>query len=261
VLTQLIKNLWLYRELLAQLVGREIKARYKQSILGYFWVILNPFFQLLVMSFVFAIILRVNVPGVSYVLFLYTGLLPWTFFANSLTAATQSLVTSRNLLKKVKFPREILPLSSVIAKIVDLGMAGLTLIPFFIYYRRPINICVLWFVPILATQIIFTAGLALLLAALNLFYRDIKHLFSLILRLWMYLTPIFYPIDIVPDRFRWVYKLNPMSVLINAYRQGILAGKSPIISHLFLALVVSLVVLSTGYFIFKRLEKSFADIV
>lgn len=257
----LVTDLWRYRELLGQLVGREIKARYKQSILGYFWVILNPFFQLMVMTFVFSTVMRISIPGVPYLLFLYVGLLPWTFFTNSLSSATNSLVDSRSLITKIKFPREILPLASILAKIVDLGMASLVLLPFFVFYHRPVSLYALWFIPILIIQLILTAGLGLILSALNLFYRDIQYLISLVLMLWMYLTPIIYPVEFVPDRFRFIFKVNPMSVLVNAYRQAILAGSSPRVENLLIALIVSLITFGVGLIVFKRLERSFADIV
>lgn len=261
MLTQLTKNLWQNRELLSQLVSREIKARYKQSVIGYFWVILNPFFQILVMTFVFSTVMKISVPGVPYLLFLYVGLLPWTFFSNGIASATNSLVDSRSLLTKVKFAREVLPIASVTAKIVDLAMASLVLIPFFIFYQRPINIHLLWFIPIFFIQYILTIGIGLMLSAFNLFYRDIQYLINLVLMLWMYLSPVIYPVEFVPEKFRLIFKINPMSVLINAYRQGILARKPPLASHLLLALAVSLIVLSGGYLIFKKLEKGFADVV
>lgn len=256
-----LTKLFEHRELLWNLTSREIKARYKQSFLGYFWVILNPFFQMLVMSFVFAFILRVSPPGIPYPIFLYVGLLPWLFFQNSLSSAVNSLVGNASLIRQIDLPREVFPLSTILAKIVDFFLASLILIGFFVYYRLPININALWFIPIFLIQIVLTTGLGFFISALNLFYRDIQYLLGLILTLWMYLTPIIYSVDIVPEKYRWIFKLNPMSVLINAYRQTIIGGGLPNFTSLSIGLAVSLLILFIGYKTFKRLEGLFADIV
>lgn len=243
------------------MIDREIKARYKQSILGYFWVILNPFFQMLVMTFVFGIIFKIKTWDLPYPLFLYAGLLPWNFFAVSLSAATNSLVDYGSLIKKIYFPRELLPSASVFAKIIDLVLASTIFVLFLIIYHQSLTINIFWVLPIFLIQVIFTLGIGFILSALNLFYRDVQYLFNLILMIWMYLTPVFYPVDIVPARLRFVYSINPMSVLINAYRQAIFTKGIPNLAHLGIALVASLVTFLTGLKIFKKLEGRFADVV
>lgn len=250
-----------YRELLGELTLREIKQRYKQSVLGYAWVILNPFFQMLVMAFVFSIIMRIPDLGVPYPIFLYAGLLPWTLFANSLTSASNSLVANAGLLTKIYFPREIFVLSTILAKIVDFLLASTVFVIFMIYFRIPISWQILWILPIFAIQQVFTYALALFLAAANLFYRDIQYLLGLIMMIWMYLTPVIYSTEIFPDRYRWLFKLNPMAVIINAYRESILAGGMPNLRSLAIASVVALVSLAVGYTFFKKLEGVFADVV
>lgn len=249
-------------ELLWQITGREIKSRYKQSVLGYFWVILNPLFQMLVMSFAFSIILKVPTyanSAIPYSVFLYVALLPWNLLANSLSSASGVLVSNSSLITKVYFPRTILIISTVTAKIVDFLFALSILIVYLVIYQIPISFHILWVIPIFFIQQIFTLGLSLFLAASNLLYRDIQYLLGLVLTLWMYLTPVIYPVDIVPLRLRFIYQLNPMSVIINAYRQTVLANAAPNLTSLTIALVLSLIVLILGLHYFKIKEKIFAD--
>lgn len=250
-----------YNELLSELTKREIKARYKQSVLGYAWVILNPFFQMLVMAFVFSKILRITDLGVPYALFLYVGLLPWNLFAASLTSSMNSLVGNASLLTKIYFPREVFVLSTIAAKVIDFLLALIVLVLFFIFWKQGVTMNALWVIPIFAIQQIFTYGLSLLLAAFNLFYRDIQYLFGLVILIWMYLTPVIYPTEMFPVGLRWIFKLNPMAVIINAYRQVLLGGGMPNLTSLGLALVLSLVMVGVGYKVFKSLEGMFADVV
>jgi len=251
-----------WHELLWQMVGREVKTRYKQSILGYFWVILNPLAQMLVMSFAFSIILRVptnSSSNIPYSIFLFVALLPWNLFANSLSSASGSLVGSASLITKVYFPRTILVLSTILAKIVDFLFALTVLIIYMIVYQIPVNLNLLWVIPIFFIQQIFTLGLSLFFAASNLLYRDIQYLLSLLLTLWLYLTPVIYPADIVPAKFKIFFQLNPMAVIINAYRQTVLGGGPPNYTSLLIALLLSTLVLFLGLSYFKSREKIFAD--
>jgi len=252
-----------YKDLLINLIKREIAGRYKQSILGYFWVVLNPFFQMAVMTVVFSKIMRVSIPGVPYFLFLYIGLLPWTFFTNALSSAMGELVGMGSLIKKIYFPRELIILATMLAKIVDLFLASLIFVLFMIIFRQPTKIWLdLLVIPfIFSIQFIFALGIGLFVSALNLFYRDVQYLMNLILMLWFYLTPVIYPVEMVPDKLKIIFSLNPMSVLINAYRQTILGGTLPNLPHLAVAAIVSLMALIIGWGIFKKLEGRFADVV
>lgn len=257
-----IKDVIKWRELLWQMVSREVKARYKQSILGYFWVILNPLAQMLVMSFAFSIILRIptNAAGnIPYSIFLFVALLPWNLFATSLSSATSSLVNSSSLITKVYFPRTILVLSTIFAKIIDFLFASTILIVYMFAYHIPITFNILWIFPIFFIQQIFTLGLSLFFAAANLIYRDIQYLLNMIILLWMYASPVFYPVDLVPEKYRIIYQLNPMAVIINAYRQTILGGGEPSYTSLSIAFVLALIVLLLGLAYFKSREKIFAD--
>lgn len=256
------KNVVRWRELLIQMVSREVKARYKQSILGYFWVILNPLAQMLVMSFAFSLILRIPTnatANIPYSIFLFVALLPWNLFSQSLLSSANSLVSSASLISKVYFPRTVLVIATIIAKIVDFLFALIILIGYMIVHQIPINLNILWIFPIFFIQQIFTLGLSLFFAAANLIYRDIQYLLGLVLTLWMYLTPVIYPTDIVPPQYKIIFQLNPMSVIINAYRQVVLGGGEPNYTSLFIALALSLLVFLLGHLYFKSRERIFAD--
>ena len=257
----MFKSLFGYHELLRELTMREIRQRYKQSVLGYAWVILNPFFQMIVMAFVFSILLRAQDLGVPYPIFLYAGFLPWTLFTNSIGSSVNALVGNAGLLTKIYFPREVFVLSTIIAKVVDFLLASSIFVLMMIWFRIPITWHVLWVLPIFGIQLLFTYGFSLFVSALNLFYRDVQYIVTLLLLVWMYLTPVIYPTEMFPEKYRFIFQLNPMAVLVNAYRQVILAGDMPNILSLSVALIVSVVLTWLGYRFFKRVEGQFADVV
>ncbi len=250
-----------YWPLLKKLTSREIKARYKQSFLGFFWIILNPLFQMIIMSFVFSKIMKMTGIGVPYPIYLYAGLLPWLFFANSIAAAMGALASNSSLIKKIYFPREILILSTLLAKVFDFSLAIIIFIILMIFFKVPFTFYMLLFFPIFLLQFIFTYSLSLLLAALNLFYRDIQYLFDLIMTLWFYLTPVIYATEFFPAQYRYIFKINPMSVFINAYRQVLFNGTYPNWDSLVIGLIVSVVLYLIAHRIFKKLEGMFADVV
>lgn len=248
-------------ELIKHLTMREIKARYKQSFLGYFWVLLNPLFQILIMSFVFGFILKQNASGVPYPLFIYAAFLPWTFFSSATTGSMSALVEGGSLIKKIYFPREILILANILAKMIDMFLAFSLFIIMMIWYGIPFTFHILWFIPIFAIQFLFTFGISLILSVLNLFYRDIQYMYSLALQLLFYLTPIAYATEFFPDKYRWVFQINPLSVFINAYRQVLLGRAEPNWSSMAVGVVVAIVIFSLGYTFFKRMEGKFADVL
>jgi ABC-type polysaccharide/polyol phosphate export permease len=250
-----------YRQLLIELTRREIVQRYKQSILGYFWVILNPLAQMLVMSFVFSQLFNVSNLGVPYSIYLFAGLLPWTLFANSLIGSTSSLVSNAGLLAKIYFPREVLVASIILSKIVDFFLASSIFILLMFFFHIQISWQILWLIPIFLIQNLFTYALGLLFAAFNLFYRDVQYLLSLILMIWMYLTPIVYAPEAFPAHYRWIFQLNPMAVLVNAYRQVVLVGSAPNFSSLALAALLASLLALAAFRLFKKLEGQFADAV
>lgn len=249
-----------YKYLLYQLTLREIKARYKQSFVGYAWVLFNPLAQLLVYSFVFSIVFRFPTNNVPYIVFLYAGLLPWTLFQSSIASATQSLVDNSSLLKKVAFPREIIPYSTIISKVVDFLFSSALFFAMILIFRVPITASILLFIPLFIMQMLLTTGIGLLMSAFNLFYRDIQYLTNLMMMLWMYITPVVYPLSLVPSKYLWLYKLNPMVGIMEGYRSAIFgyAFEWTIIGW---AAGFSLTTFIVGYWIFKRSEKYFADAV
>jgi len=248
-------------ELLKYLTEREIKARYKQSFLGFFWVVLNPFFQMLIMSFIFSKVMKVSNLGVPYPVYLYAGLLPWLFFANSLSNAAEELVENASLIKKIYFPREILILAALLAKVFDFSLSALIFVLLLIWFKIPFTFYMLLFFPLFALQFLFTYGVSLFLSATNLFYRDVRYLLSLIITLWFYLTPVIYATELFPEQYRWVFRINPMSVFINAYRQVILAHNWPNFQSLGLGALLSVIIFFISLRIFKKLEGMFADVV
>lgn len=250
-----------YGELIKHLSLREIRARYKQSFLGFFWIILNPFFQMLIMSFVFSQIVRFSDLGVPYPIYLFVGLLPWTLFANSLGSTIGVLMENAALIKKIYFPREILIISTLAAKLVDFFIASIIFIGMMLFFQIPFSWHMLLFFPILFVQMLFTFGLSLFLSATNLLYRDVQYLFQLVLGLWFYLTPVIYPVELFPEQFRWIFALNPMAVFINAYRQVLLGQDVFNMSSFLIGLGVSIIFLIISYTIFKKLEGIIADVV
>jgi ABC-type polysaccharide/polyol phosphate export permease len=258
-LAEHLVGFWGRRDLLWHMTVRHLRGQYKQSVLGYAWAFVNPLSQMLILTFVFSTILRIPSDGEPYPLFLFVGLIPWMFFSNSLISATDSVVGAASLVTKVYFPREVLPTAAVFTKVVDLFFGALILGGIMIYYGE-IPEATAWWLPVLfAINMVFVLGLAYPLAALNLFFHDVRFLVGVALTLWFYLTPVIYPVSIVPEEYQWVYDLNPMSLFINAYRRVLLQGTAPELDRVLLGLVISLATFLIGYFIFKKLEPHFAD--
>lgn len=260
LINQLLLPLKSYKYLLSQLTQREIKARYKQSFIGYAWVVLNPLAQLLVYSFVFSVVFHFPAHNIPYIIFLYAALLPWTLFQSSITAATQSLIDNASLLKKVNFPREVIPYASVLSKIVDFAFSSLIFLILCLLMHVPLSPTIVLFIPLFLSQLLLTTGIALILSTFNLFYRDIQYLSNLLLMLWMYLTPIVYPLSLVPAQYVWIYKLNPMVGIIEGYRSAIF-GYPFETTIIVWSAGISLSIFLVGFMLFKRSERVFADIV
>jgi len=260
-----LANLFRYRGLIQSLVARELKARYRGSVLGFFWSFINPLLLLLVYSFVFTYVLENKVEGIQpYALFMFCGILPWTWFASSLTESAGSLISGGNLIKKVLFPAEVLPIVSVLANMVHFFFGLPILIGFLVYYRHlPDPLDLVWFPLVVTVQLVFTTALALLLAALTVHFRDIRDLLANILTLWFFATPIIYPwTQENVRRFKWIFNLNPFTHLAISY-QEILFFTGPI-GHwrwLLALAILSIVLFLAGYWTFDRLRDSFAEVV
>jgi len=250
-----------YLPLIKKLTLREIKARYKQSFLGFFWIILNPFFQMIIMSFVFSNILKFGSLGVPYPLFIYAGLLPWLFMVQSLSSAMNVFITDASLIKKIYFPREILVLSTILAKTFDFFLSFLVFVFLMIFFKFPFTVFMFFFLLIFLIEFLFVYSLSLILAAFNLYYRDVQYLFNLVITLWFYLTPVIYAVDFFPEKYRIIFQINPMAVFINAYREVLLGGDFPKWSSLGIGFFLSLILFFIAKKIFKKLEKNFADVI
>lgn len=245
-----------HREILKNLVLRNLRVRYKGSILGFFWVLLNPLLTMLVLYVVFSQIMRIQIP--QYPLFLLSALLPWTFFSSSLSDASHSIIDNANLVKKVYFPREILPVSYVLSNFINLLFSLLALL-FILTVFRIQALRFIYFLPlILIIHLIFTIGLALFLACANVYFRDVGYILGIILMFWFYLTPVFYSIDMIPQNLCSIYLLNPMVSIITMYRNVLFDGRPPSTINISIALSVIIITLLFGYLVFKRYEPFFA---
>jgi len=246
-------------QLLWHMTVRHLRGQYKQSILGYAWAFLNPLSLMLTLSFVFSVLLRFDSGDVPFPLFVFVGLLPWIFFSTALASATDSVVGAASLVTKVRFPREILPIAAVLTKVVDLGFGLIILVALMVYFGETPTWTVLWVPLLFFIHLLFVTGLSLPLAALNLFFHDVRYLVGVALTLWFYMTPIIYPVDAVPSKYNVLFDINPNALLINAYRRVLLEDIGPGLDRLLIGLVVALVTFVIGYYLFKRMEPNFAD--
>jgi lipopolysaccharide transport system permease protein len=247
-----------YRELLYQLTKRDLLLRYKQSIMGFGWAIFMPLVNTLVFSVVFMRIAPID-SGMPYPLFAFSGLLTWNFFASSLKFAVNSLTGNVNLVTKVYFPREILPFSAVIVCFVDFLVASIVFVPLMLYYQVTPTWHLLWVPVVLLVHLAFTAGMALLLAMGNLFYRDVKYLFEIVITVWMFATSVLYPVEKIGGGLGAVMRANPMTPIIDAYRDVLLRGESPFTQPFLVAALVAMLTLAGGWVLFHRAAFQFAE--
>ncbi len=257
-----LRDLWAYRELLYFLTWRDVKVRYKQTSLGIAWAILQPFLTMLIFTLFFGKLagIETRTGGIPYPIFAYAGLLPWTFFSNALTNSGNSLVGSSNLITKVYFPRMIIPGAAVGAGLVDFGVAFLILGALMIYY----GVALTWTILMLPALVLLTAllalGMGMWLSALNVKYRDVRFALPFLIQLWMFVSPIIYPTSFLPERYRWLLLLNPLTGIIEGFRSA-LFGKPINWTALGISTLVTLVVLVYSAYSFRRMEKTFADII
>lgn len=250
-----------YKELLLELIKREIKARYKQSILGYTWVILVPLLNLIVLTAVFSFFVRVPTGNIPYPAFLFTALVPWFFTVNSISYATSSLVNNSSLITKIYLPREVFPISTIFTKLIDFSLSFFILLVILILFKINLGITVLYLPLIFIVQFILVVGISLILSALNVFYRDIENVLGVLLSMWMYLTPVLYPQELIPIKLIPFFNLNPMMPIIGAYRNVLLYKLPPSWFSFIYAIVVSILIFVFGYLFFKKKSKYFADVI
>lgn len=262
-LVQRFKELWSYRTLLWSLAWRDVRVRYKQSILGIAWAMFIPISMMLLFSFVFTRVVAVKT-DIPYPIFAYCGLLPWQFFSSATTAATNSLIANRSLVTKIYFPSEVFPISSIIASFVDFLVGSIVLVALIMYfYFTGASIVVSWTVflviPVILVQIIFTAGVSFFLSMGNLFFRDVRYIYNVIITLWMFATSVVFPMKVSNPALQRALNLNPMTPIIDAYRDVILRGKIPDLYTFGYTIIISLIICFSGWVIFYKIQYKFAE--
>jgi lipopolysaccharide transport system permease protein len=254
-------ELWEYRELFYFLTWRDIKVRYKQTVLGAAWAIIQPFFTMVVFSLFFGKLAQVPSDGIPYPIFAYAALVPWTFFANGLTQSSNSLVGNANLIKKVYFPRLVIPISSVISGTFDFILAFVVLLGMMLYYGIFPTINIVWLPFLLLLTFVASLGVGLWLAALNVQFRDVSYTVPFLTQFWLFATPIAYPSSLLSEPWRTLYGINPMAGVVEGFRWALLSTDTAPGPIIVVSSLVAFAVLIGGVFYFKRLERSFADVI
>ncbi len=255
-----LRDLWRYRELLYFLTWRDIKVRYKQTILGAAWAILQPLLTMVIFSIIFGQLAKLPSEGIPYPIFTYTALLPWQLFAFALTNSSNSLVGSQNLVSKVYFPRLVIPIASVLPGLVDFAISFVVLLGMLLYFQIPLTARVL-VLPLFLLLALGTAlGVGLWLSALNVEYRDIRYVVPFLTLFWQYATPVAYSSSLIPEKWRLLYGLNPMTGVVEGFRWALL-GKGDVGGLLWISIIIIVLLLITGLLYFKRMETTFADVI
>lgn len=257
-----LRDLWRYRELIYFMTWRDLKVRYKQTLLGAGWAILRPVLTMVVFSIFFGELAKVPSDGIPYPIFTFTALLPWELFVSALSQASRSLVQNTHMVTKIYFPRLILPISSILAGLVDFLVAFLVLIGMMIYYKITPTVNV-WTLPLFLLLALITAlGVGFWLSAMNVLYRDVNYVTPFLTQFWLFITPIAYPVSIIPEKWRLLYALNPMSGVVDGFRWALLGNtQSAPGPMLILSSIIAVVVLISGMYYFRRMERQFADMV
>jgi lipopolysaccharide transport system permease protein len=256
-----LRDLWEYRELLYFLTWRDIKVRYKQTALGMAWVVLQPLLLMLVFTMFFGRLVELPSDGIPYPLFTYTALLPWQLFSRALNEGSMSLIAHERVITKTYFPRILLPASAVLASLIDFGIAFLVLIGFILFYGVHPGLAI-FTLPVFVLLVVMTAfGVSLWLAAFNVLYRDVRYVLPFLTQLWMFATPIIYPVSVVPDSWRLLYSLNPMVGVVEGFRWALLGNTSGMDSMFVLSALVVAGVLAGGILYFQSVQQTFADVI
>ena len=255
-----LSELWYYRELLYFLTLRDVKVRYKQTLMGLAWVIIQPLGTMLIFTLVFNRFVRLDAGPLPYPLFALSGLLLWLFFSNAVINSTNSLISNANLITKVYFPRMFIPAAAVGAGLVDLSVAFLLLIAMVVYYGITLSLNVLILPLMILLMSLLALGVGLLSAALTVKYRDLRHALPFIIQLWLFASPVIYPVNVVPDRWKWLVTINPVAGIIEGFRAA-LTGQPFNWLHLSFSAAITLLVLLGSVYIFRGFEDTFADVV
>ena len=252
---QLLRDTYRYRELIWALAMKELKVRYKRSVLGFTWALLNPALLMLVLTVVFSTIMRFAIP--HYAVFLLCVLLPWTFFSQALSYAVDSVVSSGELIKKVSVPKQVFPMAAVVSNLINLALSLIPLALLVPIMRHPFYWTWLYLpVPVLSL-FIFTLGVSFLFATANVYYRDVAHIIQVLLQAWFYFTPIIYSLDMIPVRFQWLFKLNPLIYVVNGFRLAVYYGQLPRPQSVLASFVCSFAALIVGFAVFRKHQDNF----
>ena len=256
-----LNEVWKYRELLFFLIWRDVKVRYKQTVLGATWAIIQPFFMMVIFTIVFGNLAKIPSDGIPYPIFSYTALVPWTFFASGLNKSSNSLLASSALIKKIYFPRLVIPLATVFSGLVDFVLAFIVLLGMMMFFGIVPTVAVLWLPFFLLLALVTSLGVGLWLTAMNVQFRDIRYIVPFLVQAWMYASPVVYPSSLLSEPWRTVYGINPMAGVVEGFRWALLGTNTKPGPIIFVSTLVALVLLISGAFYFRRLEKSFADVV
>ncbi len=248
-------------DLIVSFALRDIKARYKQTALGVAWALLQPLSMMVVFTLVFSLFAKVPSDGLPYPIFAYSALIFWTFFANTISNGTVSMVANATLIRKIYFPRETLLISVMLASCLDLAIACLLFTVMLFYYKIVVTAAILWVIPLVVLQMLLALGITGLTAAAHVNFRDIGHAIPLVLQLWMFASPVGYPISVIPHWLRPFYMLNPMAAIIDGYRRAILQGIRPDLPALAVSVIITLAIAGAALSIFTRAERTFADVI
>jgi len=252
-----IKELYIYREMLFTLVIKEIKVKYKGSILGFFWSLGNPLLMLIVYSIVFSFIMRIKIK--NYAIFLFVALLTWNYFTSSILQASGSLIYNSSLIKKIYFPREILPLTAVFVNLINYLLSLLILIPALIIFKIKITFSILAFPLILLTQTLLLIGISLLVSIGNVYFRDLAHIIEIFITIWFFLTPVIYPLEMIPEKFKSLFMLNPAVHIIEGYRNIFFYGTWPKWQNLGYLFLISCIFVIFSFYFFEKFQKGIAE--
>lgn len=257
-----LRDLWVYRELVYFMVWRDVKVKYKQTLLGMAWAVIQPVMTMLVFTFLFGKVAKLPTDGIPYPVFSFTALLPWGLFTTALNQGSRSLVAHNNMVTKIYFPRLILPLASVLSGVVDFAIAFVILVVLMFYYQVTPAWHLLWTLPLLLIMTVVTAlGVALWLSAINVKYRDVNQALPFLTQFWLFATPVAYSASVISAKWQLVYSLNPMAGVVNGFRWALLgSGNGPDLSF-WVSALISVVILISGLFYFRSMEKTFADTI
>jgi lipopolysaccharide transport system permease protein len=257
-----LSDLWIYRELVFFMIWRDIKVRYKQTLLGATWAIIQPVMTMLVFNFLFGTVAKVPTDGIPYPIFSFTGLLPWGLFVTALNQASRSLTSNHNMVTKIYFPRLVLPVASVLAGLVDFAIAFVILIIMMFYYKVTPTWNALWALPLfLLLAILAALGVALWLAAINVQYRDVNYALPFLTQFWLFITPVAYSAKVISAKWQLLYSLNPMAGVVSGFRWALLGSGTGPDTALWVSVGISILILISGLFYFRRMERTFADTI